>query len=143
MTCNDLHDSLVDIGEISCPFCNQKLDSNEKLQSDICCNFQTIINDNGMNVCESCGTVIDYDVAIEYIEHFCKKFSLTFQLLYYIPDNGSHFMVVILWRSRRLTRKFNEPKFKTSSRVAAKHLGTTLRVVKLKSQEPRRTKVDG
>ena len=48
-----------------------------------------------------------------------------------------------MWRSRRLTRKFNDPKFKTSSRVAAKHLGTTLRVVKLKSQELRRTKVDG
>lgn len=36
MTCNDdLHDSLVDIGEISCPFCYKKLedyDDDEKPQ---------------------------------------------------------------------------------------------------------------
>ena len=54
---------------------------------------------------------------------------------------GKYCSLICVLRLRRLTKKFNDPRFKISSRVTAKHLGTTLRVVKLKRQEPRRTKL--
>ena len=63
MNCNiDLHESLVESGDIVCPFCNQNLDSDEKPQDrlakyDLCCDYQEIINNNGMIVCRSCGIV--------------------------------------------------------------------------------------
>ena len=43
MNCNkDIHDELKESGEISCPFCDEKLDSNEKpkdrlVKNDLCC----------------------------------------------------------------------------------------------------------
>ena len=55
MNCNiDLHESLIESGDIVCPFCDIKLeDSDEKPQDrlakyDLCCDCQDIINDNGM-----------------------------------------------------------------------------------------------
>ena len=67
MNCNkelhdELRDELLDCGEIFCPFCDQKLDSNEKQQNplvkyDLCCDNQDFINKDGMLLCQSCGVV--------------------------------------------------------------------------------------
>ena len=55
MNCNiELHESLIESGDIVCPFCNQNLeDSDEKPQYrlakyDSCCESSEIINDNLM-----------------------------------------------------------------------------------------------
>ena len=82
MNCNiELHKSLIELGDIVCPFCNNKLDSNEKPQDylvkyDSCCDRQDIINDNSMIVCRTCGTVQGYEVVKEYIDFYSEKHKL-------------------------------------------------------------------
>ena len=79
MNCNiDLHNELSDSGEISCPFCDQNLDSNEKpkdclVKYDLCCDCQDIINDNGMLVCKSCGVVQGYNFVKEYVDFYDNR----------------------------------------------------------------------
>ena len=74
MNCNkDIHDELKESGEISCPFCNQNLDSNEKpllVKNDLCCDNQDVINEDGMSVCLSCGIVQGYNIASEYVDFY-------------------------------------------------------------------------
>ena len=77
MNCNmELHESLIESGDIVCPFCNQNLeDSDEKPQDrlakyDLCCDCQDIINDNGMIVCRCCGIVQGYETAREYVNFY-------------------------------------------------------------------------
>ena len=77
MNCNiELHESLIQSGNIICPFCDQTLeDSDEKPQDciekyDSCCNSQDIINDNGMLVYRSCAIVQGYEKTREYIDFY-------------------------------------------------------------------------
>jgi len=75
MNCNnELHDELKELGDIVCPFCDQKLeDSNEKPKYDECCNDQYIINDDGMLACLSCGIVQGYNYVKEYVDFYKNK----------------------------------------------------------------------
>ena len=79
MVCNEeIHDELVERGEIYCPFCDQNLDSNEKpkdrlVKYDLCCDCQDIINDNGMLVCKSCGIIQRYESASEYVDFYKNR----------------------------------------------------------------------
>ena len=64
MNCNmELHKSLIELGDIVCPLCDQNLKDSDKkprdrsAKYDLCCDCQDIINDNGMIVCRSCGIV--------------------------------------------------------------------------------------
>ena len=87
MNCNkELHNGLSDIGEISCPFCEKILDSNEKpkdrLIYDLCCDCQYIINDNGMLVCKSCGIVQGYETAREYVDFYENKYRMKRKSVY-------------------------------------------------------------
>ena len=74
MNCDiELHEGLIESGDIVCPFCNNELDSNEKPQDysveyDLCCDRQDIINDDSMIVCRTCGTVQGYKIAREYVD---------------------------------------------------------------------------
>ena len=77
MNCNmELHEGLIELGDIFCPFCNQNLeDLDEKPQDcsakyNLCCDCQDIINDNGMIVCRSCGVVQGYKTAREYVDFY-------------------------------------------------------------------------
>ena len=76
MNCNkDIHDELKESGEISCPFCDKNLDSNEKpkdrlVKNDLCCDDQYIINDDGMLACLSCGVVQGYNYVKEYVNFY-------------------------------------------------------------------------
>ena len=76
MNCNiDIHDELINCGEISCPFCDKNLDSNEKpkdrlVKYHLCCDCQDIINDNGMLVCQICGVVQGYNFVKEYVNFY-------------------------------------------------------------------------
>jgi len=75
MNCNnELHDELKELGDIVCPFCDQKLeDSNEKPKYDECCNDQYIINDDGMLACLSCGIVQGYNYVKEYVDFYKSR----------------------------------------------------------------------
>ena len=72
MNCNeDIHNELKESGEISCPFCDQKLEySNEKPKKDLCCDDQYIINDDEMLACLSCGVVQGYNYVKEYVNFY-------------------------------------------------------------------------
>ena len=82
MNCDiELHEGLIELGDIVCPFCNNELDSNEKprdylVKYDSCCDRQDIINDNSMIVCRTCGTVQGYEVAKEYIDFYENRHKL-------------------------------------------------------------------
>ena len=72
MNCNkDIHDELINCGEISCPFCDQELeDYDEKPKDNECCCNQDIVDDQGMRVCRSCGVVQGYNYVKEYVDFY-------------------------------------------------------------------------
>lgn len=43
------------------------------VQHDLCCDKQDVINDNGTNVCQSCGSVHGHGVADECIDFYEDK----------------------------------------------------------------------
>ena len=59
MECCDesVHNGLIDVEEICCPFCNKGLSDHAVIILDLCCQSQDVINDNKMNVCRNCGVV--------------------------------------------------------------------------------------
>ena len=90
MNCNSMiHDEIKTMGDIVCPFCDQNLeDSDEKPQDrlakyDLCCDYQDIINDNGMIVCRSCGIVQGYETAREYVDFYENKYRIKRKSVYH------------------------------------------------------------
>ena len=62
MNCNiELHD------EISCSFCGKKLED-VSVKHESCCDIVDKINNNGMKICQSCGSVHGFDFANENID---------------------------------------------------------------------------
>ena len=50
MDCNrQIYNGLIDLGEISCAFCNKQL-QDISVKHDLCCDKQDIINNNGMKL---------------------------------------------------------------------------------------------
>jgi len=73
MNCNeDIHNEMKE-SEVVCPFCDQQIDFVRKPKDDKCCNNRDIINDNGMQVCQSCGIVQGYDYVKEYVDFYENK----------------------------------------------------------------------
>ena len=90
MNCDiELHESLIESGDIVCPFCNQNLeDSDEKLRDhsakyDLCCDCQDIINNDGMIVCRSCGIVQGYETAREYVDFYENRHKMKRKSVYH------------------------------------------------------------
>ena len=91
MNCNiDLHESLIESGDILCPFCNQKLEDSDKkpqdrlVKYDLCCDYQDIIkDDNLMFVCRNCGIVQGYESSIEYIDFYENRHKLKRKSFYH------------------------------------------------------------
>ena len=69
--CNDLHNSLQEMGELICPFCGFQFNYIKKSEYDLlCCDDQEIINDNNKIVCQNCGIVQGFKYAKEYINFY-------------------------------------------------------------------------
>ena len=89
MNCDiELHEGLIESGDIVCPFCNNELDSNEKPQDysveyDLCCDRQDIINDDSMIVCRTCGTVQGYKIAREYVDFYENRYRIRRKSVYH------------------------------------------------------------
>ena len=89
MNCDiELHEGLIELGDIVCPFCNNELDSNEKPRDRsakycFCCDCQDIINDNGMIVCRSCGIVQGYETAREYVDFYENRYRMRRKSVYH------------------------------------------------------------
>ena len=73
MNCNeDIHNELKEF-DVICPFCDKQIDFVRKPKDDKCCDNRDIINDNGIQVCQSCGVVQGYDYVKEYIDFYENK----------------------------------------------------------------------
>ena len=60
MNCDlEIHNEFKSMGEICCPFCDKKL-QDCSVKQDLCCGIPDIINNNGMNVCRSCGVAAGF-----------------------------------------------------------------------------------
>ena len=70
---SEIHDSLKESGDISCPFCDKILDCNKKPKDDLCCDNQDIIMTDGMQVCRSCGVVQGYNFVKEYVNFYDNR----------------------------------------------------------------------
>ena len=88
MNCDmELHEGLIELGYVICPFCKQAL-KDEKPQErlakyDLCCDCQDIINDNGMIVCRSCGIVQGYKTAREYVNFYENRHRMKRKSVYH------------------------------------------------------------
>ena len=71
MSCKELHEELVNMEEVVCPFCNKQISKHTK-KTDQCCNQPDIVNDNTV-LCKNCGTVQGYKPLIEYVDFYENK----------------------------------------------------------------------
>ena len=68
MYCNsEIHDKLMNMGELLCPFCDHQIEKVNKVYEP-CCDNHKIENINGMNTCVNCGVVNSYDYVPEYFD---------------------------------------------------------------------------
>ena len=71
MSCKNIHQELVNMEEIICPFCNEKIGKHTK-KIDQCCSQPDIVNNDNI-VCKNCGIVHGYKPLIEYVEFHYNK----------------------------------------------------------------------
>ena len=50
MSCENIHEELKNMNEVTCPFCNQEI-REHTIKKDMCCSDQNIENHNDMYVC--------------------------------------------------------------------------------------------
>ena len=85
MNCNiDLHESLIESGDLVCPFCDFQLTyvKQKPLRYD-CCESPEIINDNLMLVCRSCSIVQGYETSVEYVDFYENKHKMKRKSVYH------------------------------------------------------------
>ena len=90
MNCNmELHESLIESGDIVCPFCNQNLEDSDEKPRDrsakyyLCCDCQDIINNDRMIVCRSCGIVQGYGTVREYVDFYENRHKIKRKSVYH------------------------------------------------------------
>ena len=82
MNCNSIiHKELISMETITCPFCNVQL-QDSSVKHHLCCDRNDIINDNGSNVCQSCGSVHGFDTSSEYIDFHENRSKLVRKSVY-------------------------------------------------------------
>ena len=90
MNCGmELHEGLIELGDVVCPFCKRTLeDLDEKPRDrsakyDLCCDCQDIINNDKMIVCQSCGIVLGYETAREYVDFYENRHRMKRKAVYH------------------------------------------------------------
>ena len=88
MNCDmELHEGLIELGIIVCPFCKRALEDEKPRDRSakyyFCCDCQDIINDNGMIVCRSCGIVQGYKTAREYVNFYENRHRMRRKSVYH------------------------------------------------------------
>ena len=71
MSCKEIHEELVHMEEVICPFCNEQISKHTK-KLDQCCSEPYLVNNNTI-VCKKCGTVQGYTPLIEYVDFHQNK----------------------------------------------------------------------
>ena len=74
MTCtNKIHNELLKMNELICPFCNKKMIEIDNIKVvDSCCGDQDIEIIDGMNTCINCGLIHGYEYVTEYFNFYGK-----------------------------------------------------------------------
>ena len=124
MNCNmELHEGLIELGDIFCPFCNQNLEDLEEKPQDcsakynLCCDCQDIINDNGLIVCRSCGVVQGYKPAREYVDFYENRHRIKRKSVYHrkyhinnilIDISTKHNIMFSVEQKNKIMRIFSE-----------------------------------
>ena len=71
MSCKNIHQELVNMEEIICPFCDKKIGKHTK-KIEQCCSKPHIVNNENI-FCQNCGTVHGFQPVIEYVEFHQNK----------------------------------------------------------------------
>lgn len=83
MSCNpEIHAKMITMEYVECPFCDPHL-KQPSTKHIPCCNKQNMINNEGMNLCKSCGTVNDYQTAKDFINFYENKYKIVKKSIYY------------------------------------------------------------
>ena len=118
MSCNDLHESFIESGDIVCPLCDLQLTcvKQKPLRYD-CCESPDIINDDGKMVCQICGVVQGYASVEEYVDFHSNKHKLKRKSVYhrkYYIDNTlirltTEYNVILTYeQNKKIKKVFNE-----------------------------------
>ena len=84
MNCNlEIPNGLKVMGQLFCDFCDLKLCDYKSKQEDTCCDQKDILNDNGMNVCQNCGSIYGYKMVSEYVDFYENKHRYRRKSVYY------------------------------------------------------------
>ena len=71
MSCEEIHEELVNMEEVVCPFCNKQI-SKHTTKTEQCCNRPEIVYGSSI-VCENCGSVLGYKQITEFIDFYENK----------------------------------------------------------------------
>ena len=83
MMCNkEVHELLIQEGQVNCIFCNEQIQDPGKLERDFCCDSMRLIKDNFL-VCKNCGQVHDYLSADEYIDFYETRYRIKRKSIYH------------------------------------------------------------
>ena len=83
MDCDStLHDELKNMGEPTCPFCEQLTEEVNKVVEP-CCSEQNMETINGMNTCVNCGTVDGYVYIPKYFNFHDNKHRIRRKSVYH------------------------------------------------------------
>ena len=83
MMCNkEVHELLIQKGQVNCIFCNEQIQDPGKPKRDFCCDSMRPIKDNFL-VCKNCEQVHDYLSADEYIDFYENRYRIKRKSIYY------------------------------------------------------------
>ena len=122
MNCDmELHEGLIELGDVVCPFCKRTLEDEKPRDRSakfyFCCDCQDIINDNGMIVCQSCGIVQGYKIAREYVDFYENRYRMRRKSVYHrkyhlnnilMDFSTKHNMTFSIEQKNKIMRIFSE-----------------------------------
>ena len=79
---NEVHELLIQEGQVNCVFCYEQIQDPGKPVRDFCCDSMRLIKDNFL-VCKNCGQVHDYLSADEYIDFYENRYRIKRKSIYY------------------------------------------------------------
>ena len=83
MICDlEIHNDLIDMGEMSCPFCDSILQNISDEQINICCDKQNVRNVDGQYVCVNCGQVQGYEEVNDFIDFYDDLYKIRRKSVY-------------------------------------------------------------
>ena len=122
MNCDmELHEGLIELGDVVCPFCKRALEDEKPRDRSVkyyfCCDCQDIINDNGMIVGQSCGIVQGYKIAREYVDFYENRYRMRRKSVYHrkyhlnnilMDISTKHNMTFSVEQKNKIMRIFSE-----------------------------------